>query len=173
MKYISILLLIFTLTLSQNLFSQTDTLTGKKGLIFSVSGLYLGGGLGGKYWLSSKNVLRLNLDGNYTNNPDSRYSVYSVSTVLGIENHFESLTILSPYIGGSLGFTQSYSNANISYSRSLDFSGFVGIELWIYRNITLSGEQAISFSYSKNVWNTSYFYTINVSTSKLLLSIYL
>ena len=173
MKYISIIFLIFTLTFSQNLFCQTDTLAGRKGLLFSFSGLSLGGGLGGKYWLSSKNALRLNIEGYYTNNPDSRYYVYSVSTLLGIENHFESTNILSPYIGSSLGFTQSYANSNISYSRTLDLIGFVGIELWIYRNITLSGEQVISLSYSKNMWTTSYFYSINVLTSKLLLSIYL
>ncbi|MFA5835268.1 MAG: hypothetical protein WDA22_17445 [Bacteroidota bacterium] len=177
MKYYAIEMLLLITLVGQSVISQSevsnnvDTLSGKKGLVFTFSGLNLGGGLGGKYWLSSSRAIRIQITGGYFKYSSEDYSNSYASLNVGLEKHFEIVQQLSPYVGGSFGY--SWRDNLLSYKDGFQMVGFIGIEFWTYHNITLSGEQNISFSYSTNLGrNSSYSIGINTSTSSLLLSIY-
>ncbi|MDE3057639.1 MAG: hypothetical protein KGJ59_06760 [Bacteroidota bacterium] len=170
MKYIAFVFLALTLIFSQNSFSQTESPRGKVGLVFSFSGFNLSGGVGAKYWMSSATAVRLNFHGSYSKNSNNNYSTSSASVALGEENHFKVTNGVSPYVGVSLGYTRRIYAS--SFSNEFDANGFVGVEFWVYKSVTLSGEQGFLATYSK--YSTDSFYSLDVSTStsSLLLSVY-
>lgn len=188
--------LIVFVTLHSSILAQQETipdslLQGYKALTFSFSGFYLGGGLGGKYWLDNNYNIRLTLTGSYRNDTDDRqlqspssYNYYSSSSAIGIDiglaRKFLATRALFPYLGIAARINQSWykeemvyiSRTEIEKHTQTRFGGslFVGIEYWFTESMSFSGEQSISVSYYKYADSKSF--SIGNSTSSLLLSIY-
>jgi len=192
MKYKLIALFIFNMIVIQNGFSQSDSLLGKKAMIFSFQGFNLGGGIGGKYQIGTNTAIRLQLFFSYSNSEykdldlsdpqssNNKSNSYSFSPKIGIEEHIYSDEKVSLYYGGQLGVNQNYSRSRYQYpSHSTDRSEvqtsiiggiFFGVEYWISKNISFAGEQSISV-YSSVRENYSSF-NVQSSASSLLLNVY-
>lgn len=193
-RFPSSLILFFVLhssILAQQESITDSSLSGHKALTFSFSGLDLGGGLGGKYWLDNNYCIRVTLTGAYTNNKDNQPLLYSYSynyntssTELGINiglaRKFLSSRPLLPYVGIAASVSQSWSKIERVYRDSSETEKvmrsrygvalFIGVEYWITGNISFSGEQSISLSYRKDDDYDSF--SIGNSTSSLILSVY-
>jgi hypothetical protein len=173
MRHLSFIIAILLIT-NQEAFSQTDTMAGKKGLMFSFSGLNLGGGVGGKYWCPNGYALRAQINGNYMKRIGQSYESDMVSLSLGIEKHIDVSSELSPYCGASLAFSRT-SDLDIYYNKLISYAvnvyGFVGVELWIHKSISLSGEQGLLLTHSTSENKQSTLY-LRTSTSSLTLMVY-
>lgn len=188
--------LIVFVTLHSSILAQQETipdslLSGYKALTFSFSGFNLGGGLGGKYWLDNNYNIRLTLTGSYRNETDDRqlqspssynfnYSSSAIGIDIGLARRFLAIRDLFPYLGIAARINQSWDKAEQVYINRTEtekytqtrFGGslFVGIEYWLTKSISFSGEQSISVSFYKYAYTKSF--SIGNSTSSLLLSIY-
>ncbi len=179
------------LSLAQQPGDTTWNVDGRTGLTFSISGLYLGGGIGGKYWLNNYRSVRFEVAGSYdtdkTDRPLVDSSIYnydrsqtSFSLTVYLATRFERALPLAPYAGVSLGLRwdrESSEYNSLTGKRSSDYTRrvytggvFLGVEYWLSEDVSLAGEQSLRLSYSKNSDVTS-FNTRN-STSSLLLTIY-
>ena len=180
---------------SINLYAQSS-MDGKKSLEFTFQGLNLGGGIGGKYWLSDVSAIRTTISGSFstfdtdeaiTNNYDP-YTVNVKTQTLKIDiTYLRAISNDSeviPYYGFSSGINHYSSQSKavhisgiINDRRStedfLQLSTIIGIELRLFKNVSLSGEQWLTYfsRISKNGINTSE-YRITTATSTLLISIY-
>lgn len=192
MKYLGGIIALICLLCSQSVFAQTDSsLAGRKALMFSFNGLNLGGGIGGKYWISSSIALRAQFTGSYSDaTSNTLYSVETYSEIItirfspsvGIEKHFTFSDKLRPYFGGSIGYsitsTQNKSNyfSEDNYSKSITntYSGtiFLGLEYWLNDTFSVSGEQALALSYYNQGHDYQMGFSMQNSTSSLMLSIY-
>jgi len=191
MKQFRVLLTFICLTLAGLAYSQTtDSLDGRKALMFSFNGLNLGGGFGAKYWISGSTALRFTLAGSYRDSKLTSFDIDQSETIsitvtpgIGVEKHYGLTENLSAYLGG--GFSYSFnSNQNkfysdIQYTKTITdtYAGtlFVGVEYWITRSISLSGEQQISLSYdvrTRNFAGENKDFEFGNSTSTLQLLIY-
>jgi hypothetical protein len=167
----SIILFLITVLLNiQSVNAQNDSLKGKYGLLYSFSRLDLNDGLGGKMWLSANDAIRLKFYGNYRNVIINGPKDYSISARFGYEKHLESIDIVSPYIGTSIGY--DYQSDNSLFNDSYVLEGFIGIELWVYKSITLSAEQELALIYYPKMYTYSKQYLIETRTSYLTASIY-
>jgi hypothetical protein len=193
-RFLSSLVLFFALRssiLAQQESIPDTLLSGHKALTFSFSGLNLGGGLGGKYWLDNYYCIRVTLTGSHRNNNDNGPLLYSYSynyntssTELGINiglaRKFMSSPPLLPYVGIAANVSQDWSKIERVYRDSTEtekvtrsrYGGvlFIGAEYWITENISFSGEQSILLSYNKDEDSNSF--SIGNSTSSLILSVY-
>jgi len=180
---------------SISLYAQSS-MEGKKSLEFTFQGLNLGGGIGGKYWLNDISAIRTTLSGSlstfdtdeaisysydpYTVNVKTQILKLNVTYLRAISNDSEVL----PYYGVSSGIDHYSSQSKavhvsgiIDERRStedfLQLSAIVGIELRLYKSVSLSGEQWLSYfsRISKNGISTSE-YRITTATSTLLISLY-
>ena len=179
-KFVLSLLLVSTSPLFPQETQRIDTLLneGKKALTFAFNGLNLGGGLGGTYWLNNNYALGIILFGSYDNAKDLTDETKSYIADLGVtaylKRHFNFDHGLSPYAG--LGSGLEYSQYDGSYLTEpsryiyIRIPVLVGVEYWLTNNISLSGEQNITFTF--NVSRSSRRYRVSTSTSSLLLSIY-
>jgi outer membrane protein W len=162
------------------------------GLTFNISGLNLGGGLGGKYWISVNTAYRIEIKIAYENNKrnyldmsnpnsyNSDITRYTVTPSFGVEKHFKTDDNITPYIGGSIGIMKEYTiEHNVYTNKTVNSNGvtssyngtiFIGVEYWLTRNISLSGEQELSINYN-NEFYYSQFRVYN-STSSLMATLY-
>lgn len=185
MKLIRYVLLGFVLVTSLAS-AQTDSTERAKmiGLRFSFNGLNLGGGLGGKYWLSSQSALACGINFAINSAPSS-----DAQTSLGFssqyEYHFLANHQLTPYLAGGanfgFGIITDNNSAGMRVSRtsfSIGASAIIGVEFFIVPAISLAGQQAIGATYTQypnvNVpqlrqerWD------IGLGSSSLILHIYL
>ena len=170
----------------------TWNVDGRAGLTFSLFGLNLGGGIGGKYWLNNYQSVRFEASGLYETSKfdpplvdssvytsDNSQTVFSI--IINLATRFERALPLAPYAGISLGVRWDHGRTDYNslgagkrsseYTRWLYTGGvFLGVEYWLSNDVSLAGEQALRFSYSRNPIETD-FSTRN-STSSLLLTIY-
>ena len=177
---IAFLILFTNVHLEAQEIQQSDTLSnkGKKAFTFFFNGFYLGGGLGGTFWISNTYALRILLSGSYESNKDLTSGFSSHNTSVGVtaylEKHFYATRSLSPYIGAGMGvkYTQYnyYYNINTSRNGSVTIPVLAGAEYWFTDNISLSGEQSIGFNLYLN--SSTREFIISSSTSSLLLSMY-
>ena len=158
--------------------SDSSSNAGKKAITFSLNGLYLGGGLGGTYWINSDYSLRVLLNGTYSIYSDltrdgSTYDA-SIGLTTYLRKHFHAGNVLSPYIGMGIGLSYyqstSYYSSEISRSGGVKIPAIAGIEYWFTDHISLAGEQSVGLSFSVN--RDSRRYEVSSSTSSLLLSVY-
>ena len=170
----------------------TWNVDGRTGLTFSLFGLNLGGGIGGKYWLNNYQSVRFEASGLYETNKSDRplvdSSIYTYdnsqtvfSIIMNVATRFERALPIAPYAGISLGVRWDHGRTEYNslgagkwtseYTRWFYTGGvFLGVEYWLSKDVSLAGEQALRFSYSRNS-NETNFSTRN-STSSLLLTIY-
>lgn len=188
---LSLLIILHSSTLTQQETITDSVLAGYKSLTFSFSGFNLGGGLGGKYWLDESYNIRLTLTGSFRRDTEDRqlqtpstYNYNSSSSQIGINiglaRKFLTTRVLFPYLGVATRIYQTWDKTERVYinrtetekytTTGLGGSLFIGIECWLTKNISLSGEQIISLSYSKYTYSKSF--SIGNSTSSLLLSVY-
>ncbi len=179
-KFVLFLLLVCTSPLFPQNTQRIDTLSneGKKALTFAFNGLTLGGGLGGIYWFSDNYALQIILFGSYDYSKDLTDETKSYGADLGviayIKRHFNLNHDLSPYAGIGSGF--EYSQYDRSYYKEISrrlystVQVLIGIEYWLTNNISLSGEQNITFRFI--VSNNTREYRVSNLTSSLLLSVY-
>ncbi len=185
MKLIRYVLLGFVLVTSLAS-AQTDSTERAKmiGLRFSFNGLNLGGGLGGKYWLSSQSAVVGGLSF-VANSATSSNSQSSFGLSSQYEYHFLAKGQISPYLAGgaNLGFgvVEDNNSAGMRVSRtsfSIGASAIVGVEFFIVPAISLAGQQAIGATYTQypNA-NVSQLrqerWDIGLGSSSLILHIYL
>ena len=163
----------------------------RKAITFTFSGLNLGGGISGRYWLTDEYCIRVGIRGVYESSDDNSALVDSNDTrnshtwtemnlYAGAARYFPLNKNLSPYVGLSGGYTYSVqTNDYISlytterYRSKYNYYSagvFVGVEYWIADNISLSGEQGIAVQYY-TAYNTTT-WRISHSNSSLLLSLY-
>ena len=189
-------LIILLVAFQENMQGQHQTnvdtlLSGRKALVFSFSGFNLGGGLGGKYWLDDSYNIRLMLTGTYRSSTDNKPLLYSssynynssssqIGTDIGVARKFVASRVLFPFAGVAAHIDQTWNKIERVYISRTEtekfttwgFGGslFVGVEYWFTKDISLSGEQAISLSYLKQADYKSF--SLGNSTSSLLLSVY-
>lgn len=187
---------ILLLTLQSSVFAQQESrsdtlLAGRRALTFSFSGFNLGGGLGGKLWLNEYYGVRVMLTGSYRNDKEDNPLIYpyafndnTSSTDLGINvgivRTFLQNPPFFPYLGIAANLSETWFSEERVYQDStasgestrFRYGGsvFVGVEYWINRQISLSGEQSIILSYYKN--SNASTLSIGNSTSSLGLSVY-
>lgn len=185
MKLIRCVLLGFVLVTSLAS-AQTDSTERAKmiGLRFSFNGLNLGGGLGGKYWLSSQSAVAVGI------NTAARSAVSSTSELtLGLfgqyEYHFLPKGQLSPYLAGSInlsyGVKEDTGSSGAKVSRTsfgAGISAIIGAEFFITPAISLAGQQAFGVSYtqSPSVYVpqlTQERWDVGLGSSSLILHVYL
>jgi len=171
--------------------NDTTEVEKTKALVFTFSGLNLGGGLGGKYVLSHHVFLRASVSGRFQSHryddarPDSTPSLTKDTRMqigwsidfcyrLEIDKNF------SPYLGLGVGSNwekdeNEYASIRSSRTDSYTLYGpnakiFFGLEYWLTKTISLSGEQSLNFYYIKSTYST--ILSLDNSTSALLLSVY-
>lgn len=134
-----------------------------------------GGQMSGKYFISDKNAVRLNLgfgyDGTSDKVGDNEVSKHSgaFSLGLGIENHFASAGRLDLYAGGQLGLSSSFGGAKVgnkelsggtiasggwniaennvdACSTTISLKAFTGINFFVYKSLYVGAEFGVSFA---------------------------
>lgn len=185
---------IFILLFETNATSQvsaTDTLLhGKYAIAFSFSGLNLGGGIGGKYWINENYCLKVEISfaGKYLKT-DRDIRIYlandeqkeiDLNLLCGLARHFKIRNNLTSYIIGSIGvgsIDKWYSTYDASRKQDYRYSDRdiiggigIGVEYWITPYISLSGEHTIRMQYSYDNSKMDSF-EIQNSTSSIILSI--
>ena len=184
MKLIRYVLLGFVLVTSLAS-AQTDSTERAKmiGLRFSFNGLNLGGGLGGKYWLSSQSAVVGGISFVSRSNI-SASSEATFSILAQYEYHFTPQRQISPYIAGglNLGFgniAERGGNSIISRPTfSVGASAIIGVEFFVIPAISLAGQQAFSASFTQNFINTNVSqlvqerWDVGIGASSLILHIY-
>jgi hypothetical protein len=154
------------------------------GLRFSFNGLNLGGGLGGKYWLSSQSAIAGGISF-VANSATFSNSQSSFGLSSQYEYHFLPKGQISPYLAGgiSLGFgvVEDIASTGAKITRTsfnAGASAIIGVEFFVVSAISLAGQQAIGVTYTQypnsNVpqlrqerWD------IGLGSSSLILHIYL
>jgi hypothetical protein len=195
MRFKNILLLLFSFFITQS-FAQTkdsSSFTGKKALMFSFNGFYLGGGLGGKYWVNNKQFITIQVNGNYQTDKSDRvltdstmvnadFKNSSITLSISLNNQLGSFDSFIPYFGVSLGY--QWQSNDYYYNRlsgrtgsSNSQAGFIGslslgVEYFFSSRFSISGEQQVRMLLSKSNNELNHF-VLSTSTSSLLLSIYL
>jgi opacity protein-like surface antigen len=169
-------LLVFT---SPALAEETIRKEGDTSINFSISRSQIAEykyGFGGKYWASSDIAYSASFDisettrksndaaGTSTTKADSSY--YALS--LAVEKHLQPSFKLSPYIGGEVKyarFADTYDNTywtpynnyhDESLGKQYGVALLVGAEYALNRNISLAGEYAFGYSYSKNRYSSTW-----------------
>lgn len=192
-------LFVFIISFSVITFAQSNNYK-TKALGFSFNGLNLSnyyGGVGGRIWVSSNTVLNASIGG-YINETDYDKTETlekgiqknkSLTIGIGLENHLEDFSDFSPYVSTRLSYshTDQYYRSSSGYflqnnksnSINLDF-GF-GIEYWIDKRISLSGQHLFYLGYNKGeqstgntndeIQNTKGF-QLGFGTTSIMLSIY-
>ena len=173
--------------------SQSDSATShsSKAIMFSFSGLNLGGCLSGKLWLKDDVAMRVDMTIYYKSSIDDRPLLDSSSSSssnydtrfdlsVNVEKHFHGVLSVSPYIGMGIGLSwEEYrdedrffkeTTGRINITRTYEGIVFGGFEYWLSPTFSLSGEQSISFEYMNS--NPYKDFTIYNTTSKLRLGIY-
>jgi hypothetical protein len=186
-------LLLTNALLTNYLSAQTDTSKSipQTAITFSFSGFNLGGGIAGRFWLTNQYCLRLGVTGLYESSvdtsplSDSMHQQYDLKRTeiginFGLERHFPVNESISPYLGVAAGIQHSqrddyytqlaYSTTSRSIKNTYNGMVFLGLEYWVARNITFSGEQSVTFSYYTTT-DYSHF-EASSSTSSLMISIY-
>jgi opacity protein-like surface antigen len=186
--------------LSVTLLSQTEeipSLRGKKALIFTFSGLNLGGGLGGKYWLTDELSIRAAMDlstssseadDRISSDPSSELRESNstiVSCTVALFHTFLASETIQPYygLGGGVNIeswdwkTVTAGGASTSYKsngRKFHITAMIGTEIWITKNISLAGEQTLVFSSNIAITGENASgHRLYSGISALLLSVYL
>ena len=197
MKKIS--LFTFIIFLSFFSFAQSDNYK-TKALSFSFNGLNLSsyyGGIGGRMWLSDNTVLNASIGG-YINERDYDKTETldkgiqknkSLLIGIGLENHLEDFADFSPYFSTRISYslTDQYYRSSSGYflqidktnSVNLDF-GF-GVEYWLNKRISLSGQHLFYLGYTTGEHSTGNpgeenqnikGFNVGVGTTSIMLSIY-
>lgn len=197
----SILLLILVLV-STNLFGQNEN-AKTKALTFSFNGLNLNefyGGVGGKVWLSDCSALNMNIGfdnknsstAGTINRTEGKENNKTIVFGLGFEKHFQGIEDLEPYWIGRV--SGSYSERDYdpsvpfnytpwgerSITRTISAETGIGVEYWLTKSISFSGQHLFRFYYSTGSTNQ---YDININqkiinrgfdtgTSSIILAIY-
>ncbi len=187
MKLIRCVLLGFVLVTSFAS-AQTDSTDRAKmiGLRFSFNGLNLGGGLGGKYWLSSQSAIAGGLG--FVARSHISGDAETTFNILGqYEYHFLSKPQISPYLGGAfnLGFGTTY-NSPVATLRLLrpfttvGISAVIGVEFFITPAISLAGQQAFTASFTRQDISSPMVpqltlddWEVGLGSSSLILHVYL
>jgi hypothetical protein len=178
--FIAALIPMYCLCLNAQAVAAGDTSSNhaKTALTFFVNGLYLSGGIGGKFYTSSNFAIRASLGLSYSQEKDLSSEVIttttSIATTVYFLYHFGKYSGLSPYVGAGVGATyyqyrsNDYGRILESGSASVPFVG--GVEYWLTDHITFAAEQSIQLLYNISSSNRS----IRVSSSNpsLLLSLY-
>ena len=197
MKKIS--LFAFIIFLSFISFAQSDNYK-TKALSFSFNGLNLSsyyGGVGGRIWLSDNTVLNASIGGYISERDYEKTETLdkgiqknkSLIIGIGMENHLEDLADFSPYFSTRISYslTDQYYRSSNGYSAqnnktnsvNLDF-GF-GIEYWINKRISLSGQHLFYLGYTTGEQSTGNLgeenqnikgFNVGVGTTSIILSIY-
>ena len=186
MRFPSRLLLLLTLASCAYLSAQETQLPdsssrqGEKALTFVFNYAALGGGLGATFWIRSDYSIRVSVTGSFNFhkylNDNETTTDNSVAMTAYLRKHFHTSSSLSPYVGGGIGVGYDASGSNYYGLWSTARSGFVrvpfvaGAEYWISKEISLSGEQSVAFSFDIN--DRERLFTVSASTSSLLLSVY-
>lgn len=189
---------VLILILINNLAAQTETKTNenKKAFVFTFSGLNLGGGIGGKYWVSDVSAIALKISGGISKSErddrvsddplsyDSQGQAYTVGCDVTYSRSFLANADVIPYYGISLGIDYDDSRSKTIYQSGAvserhytdnfaSTSILAGIEVILTNSITFSAEQRISYlSRITKQTNIVSDYHLSSSTSALLLSIY-
>ena len=145
-----------------------EGMKSKKAISFSFDGFNLGefnGGIGGKIWLSDKSALVTSIDLDFS---DTEYdggavlverddTAFSGGLKFGLERHFKANKKISPYIGALLGINYNQrerKRQDTTYTSKSTDSAVVpslrlvlGVEYFITKNISLSGQHNLGFSY--------------------------
>ncbi len=173
---------------------QEDSLhaENRKAITFSLVGLSLAGGIGGKYWVTDAYAAKLEVRGSYdlstvdradTTLPNQKHIAVFLSALGTFELHFGNSKNLSPFVALYGGITWRKNEDDYYYRTSTIVSNpsmvgltggmAFGIEYWLSRNISVGGQQAVEAFYnvSKGSSTTSDF-EIQNTTSSLLLSFY-
>lgn len=167
---------------------------GKKALTFSLNGLNLGGGLGGKYFVNEQLFIRMTLNGSYQNNKSDHRLIDSTDSnddasstefdvTVSLATRLPMVERFSPYAGLELSEQWYYSKdtytslAGVHYhdyhSASISGSLFFGAEYFVTDRLSLAGEQKITISYHNFLYYDGTSFGVRNSTSTLLLSVYL
>lgn len=186
MKLIPYVLLGFVLVTSLAS-AQTDSTERAKmiGLRFSFNGLNLGGGLGGKYWLSSQSAVAGGL-GFVTRSYVSGNTEASFNIFGQYEHHFLQKQQISPYLAGGfnlgIGSSDNFISSTTRFLRPFTDAGIsaiVGVEFFITPAISLAGQQAFTASYTRqDISNPSFpqltleYWSVGIGSSSLIFHIY-
>lgn len=158
-------------------------------------------GVGGKIWISDRQALVLSVGGDFSSNIqeaadstdiDDKYNRSDVDLSLALEQHIDLGKGFSPYLGGglSVGFgrsTNTYGTKATPYeseSRAVSFGARagLGVEYWVTRRVSISGQQWITGTYGLGKYRNGLAgspssetrsFTLDLATSALVLSMYL
>ena len=196
MKRLPVILLVLFLS-SLSIAQQDNYKTSA--LSFSFNGLNLSnyyGGIGGRWWLSDSTVFNLSIGGSVFNRKfratedlEEGYEKNTSFTFgIGMEGHLLESDDISPYYAfrGSLSLNNrfykssydSFENSDKIFSFMIE-AGF-GVEYWIFKRISLSGQHLFNLrlddgkrttSPNTDSQDVSGFY-IGLGTTALILSIY-
>ncbi len=197
------------LLLSTLLYAQEDNKVYRTtSLNFEISALSLRsfyGGIGSKTWLSESWTMYTSIGGRYSKNTteatgnftEGYFKSTSVIINVGFETHFSDIDDdISPYLSAALSGSYNKSshlnsydttNSNIiwkEYKRSeygIGINFGIGIEFWITKRISLSGQHllAVNYSWGKDesdmedfVYRSINNINLHSGTSAIILAIY-
>ncbi len=156
MRYLIVIVFIPTLLFSQNTLKDDSLkMAGQKGIAFSIDGYHLGkfeGGIGGRYWLSDKNVIFISAAISYFTDLDgNRRDHYGGGFSVGFERHFLSSKTISPYYGASCSYSgrkYKYNTGDSDSKNEITLRPLFGIEIFIIKEISLSANYEFNIKYN-------------------------
>ena len=180
-----------------------ENMKSKKALCFNFNGLNLNefsGGIGGKIWLNDKTALVTSLDFDHSKveydlteyQPEQTSSSSDLEITVGLERHLKLNNRISPYLGLNAGVGYDiYEQERIDTAHTTRikqeeymplFNCILGVEYFITKNISLSGQYNLRFSYasgkrknwSDDLYREQEYKELNtgIGTSTLILAIY-
>ena len=190
---------VFIICFSIITFAQSNNYK-TKALSFSFNGLNLSsfyGGVGGRIWVSDNTVLNASIGG-YINETDYEKTETldkgiqknkSLTVGIGLENHLDNFSDFSPYFSTRISYshTDQYYRSSIGYflqenkNNSINLNLGFGIEYWIDKRISLSGQHLFYLGYNKGEQSTgnpsdenqdTKGFQIGFGTTSMILSIY-
>lgn len=197
MKAFTLVLLVFSL--SPFHFAQEESNYKTVAISFNFNGLNLSsyyGGIGGRFWISESTVLNASIGASINETEYEETEEYKkgltknkyLDVGCGMENHFPASDDLSLYLSARLSFgfndyyyrspTSDYEQTERFYSYRLGFG--LGVEYWIFKRMSFSGQHLFNAYYGTGESNSSGFegtrntkgYGLSFGTTSIILSIY-
>ncbi|MFV2058964.1 MAG: outer membrane protein, partial [Thiohalomonadales bacterium] len=176
-KVVAVLIVFLSLPLIAN-GQELARQKGDKSLNFSFNGFAIENykyGFGGMYWISEKSAITASLNMGSTtgdNKTSNDVSSNSVSRdddyygfTLGIVRHFKGIAVVSPYVGGEVGYNYSKSNGDnvnagggSSTSSKIERYGIdalLGVEYSVTNNLSLAAEYSFGYHYAESTKSSS------------------
>jgi hypothetical protein len=154
------------LILSVPAFADNSLEAGAKALVFSTSSSTA---LAGKYMLSSD--MAINVSAGFMNAGISGSKSTTLAVGGGVAKYLKTGDV-APYVGAGVGFG-TYSPPVGDSQTTFSLAGMFGVEAFIMKNVSVSGNAQLGFSSTSNFVGTDSYSVINTAMTSFMVTIYL